>query len=224
MARQAMQEGRVFCSGIFISTGAVLLLLPRAVRLYLCKPINLLYPAHMPQHLLKPLDPRVLPQKRVAGSGLSLIMVMPMTGHSQSWGRQEHPRETGTTLTASTGHAPSSSALQPLPMGEETPAKTWQEPDGSHNVPNFSSYRHKSTSVHTFDVLVIFNWLLMHTGFDPSLLAMVCKQWLKTHTITFSPVETLLDRKRLPREICNFCMGAAVGVFTLPHSWDSCLL
>lgn len=98
--------------------------------------------------------PHVL-QKRVVGSGLSVIMGLPM---SQSWGRQEHPRETGATLTLSTGHASSSFILQPLPMGKEPPAKIWQKPDRSCNIPNFSSYRQKSTSVHTFDVLVIFNF------------------------------------------------------------------
>lgn len=146
-----------------------------------------------------------------SGSGLSLITGLPMAGHSQSWGRQEHPRETGTTLTPSTGHAPSSFASQRLPVGEEPRAKTWQKPGGSRNFPNFSSYMHKSISVHTFDVLVNFNWLLTHTGFDLSLLAMVCKQWLKPHTITFFPCWNFIRQEETAQGDLQFLHGCCRG-------------
>lgn len=55
LATQAMQKGRVFCSGIFNSIEAVLLLLPRAGSLFLCKSTDLLYPACMWQHWPKSL-------------------------------------------------------------------------------------------------------------------------------------------------------------------------
>lgn len=149
--------------------------------------------------------PSVLPWRKGIGSGLSMILGLPMAGYSLSWGRQEHPGETS--------QVPGScSALQPLPKGQETPAKTWQKPKGSPNIPNFSSYRHKSTSGHTFGVLAILNWLLMHTAFNPSLLATVCdNSKIISFGVCFFPVETLTGKDCPSR--------AAISARVLP--WES---
>lgn len=207
LARQAVWEGRVFCSGIFISTGAVLLLLARAVSLYLCKSLNLSYPAHVPQHWLESLfltSSRESEQLEMVcrWSWVCpwLATLTPGAGRCTQ-GRLEPPWH----------YAWRSFALQPLPIREEPPAKTCQKPDECSNIQNFSSCRHKSTSVRTFGVLVIFNWLLMHTGFDPSLLAMVHKQWLKPHSIAFYPRWNIIKQEETDQGDLQFLHGCCRG-------------
>lgn len=196
----------VFCSGIFISTGAVLLLLARAVSLYLCKSINLLYPAHVPQHWLKFLFLTSSHKSEQFKMVCHWSWVCP-------WLPTLNPgagRCTQGRLGPPWHHARRSFALQPLPIREEPPAKTCQKPDECSNIQNFSSYR-QNTSVHTFDVLVIFNWLLMHTGFDPSLLARVYTQWLKSHTISFFPCRNVIKQKESAQGDLHFLHGCCRG-------------